>query len=195
MLVYSTKCKTVKYIPEFSSPELFEPLLESLEPFCYEHKVRFMGKEHPSPRIGCFFCNDPEIKYIQNGVDVTKNLPFSIVPIMQSLLEQVKEYTDVEFNGALVWIYRDGKDYISWHNDKEALDPKLDHVFSLSFGDTRRFLLRDFGRTKGEPNYEFRLKGGDAIYMYNGCQKLYKHSVPKQANAKTRINITFRKFE
>lgn len=104
----------------------------------------------------------------------------------------VQHKLKTSYDYCLCHIYRDGKDDIGWHADRESLD--LD-IASVSFGATRKFRLRRKDNTKGW-DFEYQLNSGDLFHMLPGCQKKYKHCVPKETKVKeSRINITFRKFD
>lgn len=96
------------------------------------------------------------------------------------------------YDYCLCHIYRDGKDEINWHADRESLN--LD-IASVSFGACRKFRLRTKDKTKGH-DFEYNLGSGDLFHMLEGCQKVYKHCVPKESTVKEpRINLTFRKYD
>lgn len=137
-------------------------------------------------------------------------ISYTKTPIISSIKHEVEKILETEilknskpgttkvvpkFSGCLAHIYRDGKDYIGWHNDREAISPPLNHVVSISFGASRKFRFRRIGDTKGW-KHEFNLNSGDMLYMYGECQQIYKHTVPKQLRIKDgRINLTFRVFD
>lgn len=95
------------------------------------------------------------------------------------------------FNSVLANLYRDGRDSNGWHADDE---PELGDdpiVASLSFGASRRFLLRS--REHPAQRYEWTLAHGSLLVMGRGVQSAYVHSVPKTSRpAGERINLTFR---
>lgn len=112
-------------------------------------------------------------------------------------LRKIKDYINDKFNLKLNFVlvnyYKDGSNYIGYHSDDEKdLDPGSP-IVSLSFGATRRFLLKD---KQSKEVIEFRLKNNSCIIMKPGCQKKYKHSVPKEKNVtKSRLNLTFRRVK
>ncbi len=67
--------------------------------------------------------------------------------------------TEIEFDYALVHLYRDGKDKIDKHSDREA---RKTHVASLSLGERRKFRFQRSGLTSGWEK-EFELEGGDLL--------------------------------
>jgi alkylated DNA repair dioxygenase AlkB len=125
--------------------------------------------------------------------------------VMVRLLNEVEELCGKRPEGALFNLYRDGKDYISWHKDKEdSLDPTMP-IFSFSFGATRDFQVKfsraEDGIMRGGLTPEkatgvfetFALESGSLFVMYPGFQQMFHHCVPKRLRCKEpRINVTVR---
>lgn len=111
-------------------------------------------------------------------------------PTLRKIKDYINEKFDLKLNFVLVNYYKDGNSYIGYHSDDEKdLDPESP-IVSLSFGAARRFLLKD---KKTKQVTEFRLENNSCIIMKKGCQKKYKHSVPKEKSIKKpRLNLTFR---
>lgn len=128
----------------------------------------------------------------------------NIIQKYMDFANSIESYTSryQKFNMCLVNWYEDGSHYIGYHSDDEK-ELFIDKdggsiVFSISFGETRRFLLQSKDNTKDVK--EFELKDGSVIVMGGRCQKTHKHSVPKitgKNSNKTgrRINLTFRSFK
>lgn len=111
------------------------------------------------------------------------------VPTVELLRNFIAGIFGITPDYCLVHRYGHGAASIMWHNDKEALDSD---IFSISFGATRKFRLRSMWQTTGFQK-EFLLHSGDLIWMKTGCQRKYKHCVPKELKVKApRINLTFR---
>ncbi len=82
-------------------------------------------------------------------------------------------------------LYRDGRDSVAWHGDKED-----GLVAIISVGERRTFRLRPKG---GGPSLSWRLGRGDLLVMGGTCQRTWEHTVPKSsAAAGPRISITLR---
>ena len=186
----ANKTNYFEYHPSFLSEEeaseLFSGLMQEIE---FEtHEIKVYGKKMNIPRLGALYSRDPEFMY--NTTTYSKDqtvlkLPASLEPI----LERMRKHFGVDFDTVLCWLYRNGKDYIGWHSDREAKDLP---VASLSLGQTRKFRFRKKPKTNGW-DYEFQLKAGDVVYMKPECQVKFKHTVPKQIRVKEpRINLTFR---
>jgi alkylated DNA repair dioxygenase AlkB len=85
--------------------------------------------------------------------------------------------------------YRDGRDSVAWHRDREMkyLDRTLIAIVTL--GGPRSFLLRPYG---GGPSRDFRPGSGDLLVMGGRCQADWEHSVPKARYAPPRMSVTLR---
>lgn len=86
--------------------------------------------------------------------------------------------------------YRDGRDSVAFHSDRELrhLDDTL--VAIVTLGATRRFLVRPKGSGR---SVDFRPASGDLLVMGGTCQAHFEHSVPKSASVKGgRISASWR---
>ena len=197
-LILSTKIEhkesnCFRYIPGCFRLDLFPSLYQEISPFCQSYNFTIYGKKCTTPRISCFFTDDPKINYGYSRTSINP-ISFSKAPVVSQIKEAIEWLIGMKFNGCLAHIYRDGHDYISYHNDKEAYQDPVNHIVSISFGATRKFRFRLLGKTSGW-DHEFELKNGDLFYMFGQCQQKYQHSIPRQLRVKDpRINLTFRIF-
>jgi len=86
--------------------------------------------------------------------------------------------------------YRDGRDSVAFHSDRELrhLDDTL--VAIVTLGAERPFLLRPTG---GGPSIDLRPASGDLIVMGGTCQLGWEHAVPKvSSGAGARISASIR---
>lgn len=92
----------------------------------------------------------------------------------------------------LINYYRDGKDYISYHSDKEAIGDGKNVICSISLGATRKFVLKHLDKTITKRS--FSLENGSLIIMKgDDTQKYWKHSITQtKVLVEARINLTFR---
>ncbi len=82
-------------------------------------------------------------------------------------------------------LYRDGRDSVAWHGDRED-----GLVAIVSVGERRTFRMRPKG---GGASLSWRLGRGDLLVMGGTCQRTWEHTVPKSAAARgPRISITIR---
>lgn len=94
------------------------------------------------------------------------------------------------FGAVALNYYRDGRDSVAAHTDRELrhLDDTL--VAILTLGATRPFLLRPLG---GGRSIDLRPASGDLLVMGGTCQETWEHSVPKVGRgAGARISASIR---
>ena len=153
-----------------------------------QDKIRIFGKEVNLPRLTAWY-GDPGKSYTYSGITMNP------APWSQNLLaikERIEETVRVNFNSVLANLYRNGQDYVSWHSDDEKELGKNPIIASVSFGATRRFLLRHRSN-KNLETVDLSLGHGSLLIMKGSTQHYWKHQVPKTAKVKTeRINLTFR---
>jgi len=112
-----------------------------------------------------------------------------------TIKQRIEKIIELNFNSVLVNLYRNGQDYVSWHSDDEKELGKNPTIASVSFGETRRFLLRHKSN-KNLATVEIALTHGSLLIMKGSIQHFWKHQVPKTAKVKSeRINLTFRVVE
>lgn len=195
------------WMPHYFPPERASEFFAALQRECafeqgqvmmYDPKTK-TRKLYNEPRLSAY--HGPT-EYEYSG---KKMPPKPMTQTMESLLDEVEALCGKRPGGALFNLYRDGKDYISWHKDKEdSLDPTMP-IFSFSFGATRDFQIKysdEFaailrGGMKPEKTksvYEtFSLESGALFVMFPGFQKTFHHCVPKRLRCKEpRINVTVR---
>ena len=148
--------------------------------------VRVYGVEHIAPRVTAWF-GDSDAVYRYSG---STNTPAPWLPSLAALRGRIDDAAGMRTNSVLANIYRDGADHVGWHADDErelGADPV---IASLSLGATRRFILR---RTKDRATkIEVSLPHGSLVVMGRGVQHHWQHTVPPQANAGQRVNLTWR---
>jgi alkylated DNA repair dioxygenase AlkB len=96
----------------------------------------------------------------------------------------------VRFGAVALNYYRDGRDSVAFHSDRELrhLDDTL--VVILTLGAARPFLLRPHG---GGRSIDLRPGSGDLLVMGGRCQASWEHGVPKvPAGAGPRISASIR---
>ena len=95
----------------------------------------------------------------------------------------------VELGGFGLNYYRDGRDSVAFHRDRELrrLDDTLIAIVTL--GATRPFLVRPLG---GGRSRDLRPGSGDLLVMGGRAQVAWEHGVPKVAHAGPRISATLR---
>ncbi|HMQ21261.1 MAG TPA: alpha-ketoglutarate-dependent dioxygenase AlkB, partial [Planctomycetota bacterium] len=97
------------------------------------------------------------------------------------------------FNHALLNYYADGLASMGAHSDDEAELGPEPCIASLSFGATRRFLVRPKRAATRQRSLGFDLAHGELFVMGGAMQHEYKHALPKTKEAVgPRLNITLR---
>ena len=119
------------------------------------------------------------------------NWPKELLAIRQ----RVENETNIQFNGVLLNLYRDGKDGVGWHSDKTKSSNKDMIIASVTFGETRMFRLRH-KILKHIPQVEIPLHHGTFLLMAGSTNTYWEHQVPKTSrNILPRINLTFRQVK
>lgn len=120
----------------------------------------------------------------------------------------VNRMFDVKLNSCLINYYRNGRDTIAAHSDKEVKGLYTNMVVGVSLGCNRKFRFLDNRRergtitktTKGTDRFNYRkfdlvIEGGDVMVMDGTCQKLFKHMIPSEPHIEEeRVSLTFRYF-
>jgi alkylated DNA repair dioxygenase AlkB len=85
--------------------------------------------------------------------------------------------------------YRDGRDSVAPHRDRELrhLDDTLIAIVTL--GAQRPFHVRP---RSGGPSIDLSPASGDLLVMGGACQVAFEHGVPKVVHAGPRVSVTYR---
>jgi alkylated DNA repair dioxygenase AlkB len=174
------------FFEELESDQLFKELLGSIN--WRQDKIKMFGKEVDLPRLTAWY-GDQGKSYKYSGINMNPDI---WTPTLLLIKERVEKVIELNFNSVLLNLYRNGKDYVSWHSDDE---PELDRnpiIASVSFGETRRFQLRH-KLNEDLDTVEVALNHGGLLIMKGSTQHFWKHQVPKTSKLlKERINLTFR---
>ncbi|MBW4534583.1 MAG: alpha-ketoglutarate-dependent dioxygenase AlkB [Pleurocapsa minor HA4230-MV1] len=174
------------FFEELESDQLFNELLGSIN--WRQDKIKMFGKEVDLPRLTAWY-GDRGKSYKYSGINMN---PDTWTPTLLSIKERVEKVVELNFNSVLLNLYRNGKDYVSWHSDDEPELEQNSIIASISFGETRRFQLRH-KLNKDLDTIELALTHGSLLLMQGATQHFWKHQVPKTAKVLTeRINLTFR---
>lgn len=100
----------------------------------------------------------------------------------------------VTFDRVWVNLYRDGRDSVAWHPDRNGRVHRNPLVATVSLGARRRFQLRPRGG--GRIAMTLEPGCGDLVVMGGACQHDWEHCVPKTAKAVgPRMSVTIRHAE
>jgi alkylated DNA repair dioxygenase AlkB len=150
-------------------------------------KIKMYDKEVFMPKLTAFAGDEGE------GMDYTvKGIPVQPwTGTLRALKSKVEEIARVNFTHALLNLYRDGNDSVSWHRDKERHWGPEPLIGSLTLGAARIFQLRNTEDKKVIRSIE--LTPGSLLIMRGASQRCWEHRVPKTAKRiGPRLNITFR---
>jgi alkylated DNA repair dioxygenase AlkB len=174
------------FFEQLESERLFNELISNMN--WRQDKIKMFGKEFDQPRLTAWY-GDEGKSYKYSGIIMN---PESWIPALLLIKERIEKVIELNFNSVLVNLYRNGKDYVSWHSDDEPELGNNPTIASVSLGETRRFQLRHKSN-KNLDTVEIALNHGSLLIMKGSTQHFWKHQVPKTSKLlKARINLTFR---
>ena len=181
----------VTFYPNFYSKEDSFHYLKVLQE-CLEWRqepIRMFGKWIVQPRLTALY-GDPNVSYGYSGIEM-ETLPFT--KELEQIKNHIQDFTKHEFTHVLCNYYRNGQDSMGWHRDNEDVLGKDPTIASLTFGASRIFQLRPYG--KKEPKLNIELSDGSLLLMGGESQHFWEHQIPKTKKVLApRINLTFRKL-
>jgi len=111
---------------------------------------------------------------------------------LSDIRDQLNKELGLEFNSVLLNWYKDGKDEIKWHSDKEKIIGPNPIIACVNLGATRKFWFRK--KEIGSEKFFHEVNDGDLLIMGENCQKNYLHAILKEKEiTEPRISLTFRK--
>ena len=115
----------------------------------------------------------------------------SVPPALPAMCEVLSARYGVTFDRVWVNLYRDGRDSVAWHPDRNGRVHRDPLVATVSLGARRRFRLRPRGG--GPIALELSPGAGDLVVMGGACQHDWEHCVPKTARpVGPRMSVTIR---
>ena len=167
--------------------EFFKSLQEGLA--WQQEAIWMFGKQVLQPRLTALY-GDPKVPYGYSGIAM-EAIPFT--DELAQIKNSLQDFTQQEFTHVLCNYYRDGRDSMGWHRDNEPVLGRNPTIASLTFGATRSFQLRPYG--KKEPKVSLELSHGSLLIMGGESQHFWEHQLPKTKKVLApRINLTFRKL-
>ncbi|MCG3863379.1 MULTISPECIES: alpha-ketoglutarate-dependent dioxygenase AlkB [unclassified Photobacterium] len=164
------------------SEQYFKQLKNELN-WQQEH-ITLFGKSVLQPRLQTWL---GDAVYTYSGLTMH---PQPWTSAVLDLKAQCEQQAQTSFNSVLGNLYRDGEDYMGWHQDNER---ELGHqpvIASLSFGATRQFV---FKHKITKEKIAFQLTPGSLLIMAGETQQYWQHALPKTKRVnEARINLTFR---
>jgi alkylated DNA repair dioxygenase AlkB len=177
--------KIENLIPPKEAKQIYEQLLKEIN--WQQYQIRMFGKMIDQPRLTAWY-GEENIAYSYSGLNL-KALPFT--PLLENLRTKIEENYQANFNSVLLNLYRNEKDSMGWHADDEKELGLTPIIASLSFGSTRKFLLKH--KNDKALKVELYLTPGSLVIMKGSMQHHWLHAIPKASiTCGPRINLTFR---
>ncbi len=177
----------VLHVPSFLQKAQADTLFNQLiHEFPWQQiPIQMYGKEVLQPRLQAWFGKP----YSYTGLQLNAA---PMPSVLDGIKAQCEQKSGESFNSVFANYYRNGQDYMGWHQDNEPELGENPVIASVSLGETRRFLLRHI---RSKEKIEFLLSHGSLLVMGKGIQTYWQHAVPKTAKTKkARINLTFRQI-
>ena len=172
---------------EGESNSYFEILKDTID--WNQDEIVIFGKQTKIPRLSSWYA-DSDVNYSYSGL---KLIPREWTKELTEIKNKTEKLADSNFNSVLLNYYRSGGDSMGWHSDDErelGIDPT---IASVTFGFSRRFLIRQ--KENHSNKKEISLESGSILIMKSDFQHKYQHSVPKTAKkVGGRINLTYRQI-
>ena len=130
--------------------------------------IQIYGKSIPIPRLTAWYGN-PGKQYTYSNIEMTPQ-PWTD-PLLE-IKEKIEPISGVRFNSVLLNLYRDGRDSVAWHSDDEpelGINPVIG---SVSFGSSRRFVLRHLDHA--DLKQALDLTHGDFLLMKGTTQHFWR---------------------
>lgn len=118
-------------------------------------------------------------------------------PVVVQARDALSSYYRAElgepFTTAGMCLYRDGRDSVAWHGDREGRSATQDTMVAIvSIGSPRTLLMRPVGGGAGQ-TVRFVVGHGDLVVMGGSHQRTWQHAIPKTSKpVGPRISVQFR---
>jgi len=178
------------YEPAWLATEEAHDVFEALrgEMAWEQREIVLFGRRILQPRL-IAWAGDLPYRYSGQTLE-----PRAFTPTLRTLLARVRERSGVPFNHVLANRYRSGDDSMGLHADDEPELGRDPVVVIVSFGVTRRLVIRPRQKQRHE-RHDQDMGHGALLIMGGTCQRHYVHGIPRQAGAEgERISLTFRRL-
>jgi alkylated DNA repair dioxygenase AlkB len=131
-------------------------------------------------------------------VDVPRLVAHYGEPPFPSILEEIRAriepFVHVRIERIGLNFYRDEHDSVAWHNDRIAVFGSAPTIALVSFGATRRMLLRTKPVVARKRSLNLDLEAGSLLVMQGASQLNWEHAIPKERRPiGPRISVALRK--
>lgn len=172
------------FIPQEEADHLFR-LLQQAAPWEQYYQVLY-EKTVITPRLTAWYGE-------RRSRDGISQPPIPWLPELLRLKEKIESHTGLSFQGVLLNYYRNEKDSVAWHADKDTLPGMKTEIASVSLGQVRAFDFRS--KTQHRQRYALDLAHGSLLLMKGDLQRHWEHRIAKSTQPMSgRINLTFRKL-
>ena len=151
--------------------ELCEQLLGQVE--WRQHRRRMYDRVLDDPRLSRWYRADAEPPH----------------PVLAECRAALERRYGTPFGGPGLNHYRDGRDSVAFHRDRELRQLDDTMVAVLTTGARRPFLVRPHG---GGRSLDLSPASGDLLVMGGRCQLDWEHGVPKVAKGGSRVSVSWR---
>jgi alkylated DNA repair dioxygenase AlkB len=127
--------------------------------------------------------DDPRLSRWYNASDPLPD------PSLDAVRQALSARYRVRFGGVGLNYYRDGRDSVAFHRDRELRHLDRTLVGIVTLGAVRPFLVRPRG---GGTSHDVRPGSGDLLVMGGHTQADWEHSVPKVARVGPRVSVSLR---
>lgn len=187
----------ITYIPDFltseKSTQVFDALKDNIK--WSEYVFSENGEKVKLNRKMAYISDKPE-KYSYANFhfeteDGTWNNDGFWIKYLVSVKNTLELKLNKKFNSVLLNYYKDGKDEIKWHSDKEQCLGEHPVIACVNLGATRKFWLQE--KKENGNRFFHELKNGDLLVMNENCQRNFLHAILKEKEiTEPRISLTYR---
>jgi alkylated DNA repair dioxygenase AlkB len=154
--------------------------------------IKIFGRSIDLPRLTAWY-GDAGASYVYSGI---RNEPKPWPQSLNVLRQRLRQDLAIDFNSALANRYANGQQHQGYHADDEKELGPSPIIASLSFGSSRRFLVKEKGKGTGVKAEAFDLENGSLLLMGGDLQRDYVHAISKSTRVHApRINLTFRQIK
>lgn len=172
------------YVPDFYPADQLHQLEQEIS--WRQDTFKIFGKTNLLPRYTAYY-GDEGASYAYSGI---VNQPQVWTAALTEIRRHLMTALGESFNAVLVNRYADGSQHMGYHADDESELGPAPMIASLSFGATRRFLIRS---RDGRERFGLDLEDRSLTIMAGSFQKDYVHALAKtKRDVGLRINLTFR---
>ncbi len=176
-----------RFFDDEESKRLMRGLIDHIH---WKHEeIIVFGRKVLQPRLTAFY-GDAHKSYSYSNITL-QPLPWN--KDLSFIRRRIENVSGHQFTSVLLNYYRDGQDSMGWHSDNEKELGTNPVIASVSFGESRKFMLKH----KRDKNLKSSiiLNNGSLLLMEGPTQHHWNHQIPKTKSPMgARINLTFRKI-